>query len=63
MSEKSQERHFCRKKRACGTEEDLNRVITCPKNPRNVILDEKKTPAARKKTSPGYHSQMALLFL
>ena len=49
---------FAEQKGACGTQEDLNRAITCPKNPRNVILAEKNAPAARRKTTPRYHSQM-----
>ena len=30
---KFQERHFCRKKSACGRQEDLTKLITCQKTP------------------------------
>ena len=39
------------KKKACGSQEDLNRDKTCYKIPRTLILPEEKTPAAAEKTS------------
>ena len=51
---------FLPKKSACGTQEDLNRAITCYESSRNVVFAGKKAPAARKKASPGYRSQLAL---
>ena len=50
---KSQERQFCQNRNACRSREDLNKANTCNTNLRNVILAEKKEPAAAGKTSTG----------
>ena len=48
----SQEHQFCRKEGACGCQEDLTKLHSCQHKSMNVVLAEKRAPAAARKTSP-----------
>ena len=49
---KFQERHFCRKKGACGSREDFTKPNAYYKTPGALFSPERKAPAAAGKNSP-----------
>ena len=53
MFQESQGRRFCQtEESACGSQEDLTKLITCRKIIGALLLQQKEAPAAAETTSP-----------